>query len=491
MLLIIFIVPSLAFSGTISFREAEACRGQLTSKTQAKKPQTQQTQWERCIKLYLSTPSFHRKDGRAAFEIARLYEERHQFSHQLNDLQKAKQYYEMVLAAAPRSYFYLDAKRKLTNLEPLLRTPRHPLPKKTKPVELINIRHHDYDGYTRIVLDLNRPVSYKASRLGSSQTLIVYLEHAVSGRALQKTLTVSATSPTLKKIELDPQDGGKIEVRLIFKSFGSYKLTPIGGPDRLVVDVFRSGDIPLGIPRNESQIMVRATPPPPLTEIKTIVIDPGHGGKDPGTIGTSGLTEKEVVLDISIQLKHLLQKRLKRTVLMTREEDVFIPLEERTNLANEKKVDLFISVHANAHPDQRMQGVEIYLVGQSTDAAARATAARENMSDEQGPVSFQEAILESLEDDFNFNTSLEIAHMTEKALLEKLSKKYATVSLGVKRAPFYVLAKTHMPAILAEISFLSNPKEEKRLKSPKYRQAIAEALYKGIATYIRFSKNRA
>jgi N-acetylmuramoyl-L-alanine amidase len=218
--------------------------------------------------------------------------------------------------------------------------------------------------------------------------------------------------------------------------------------------------------------------------INTIVIDPGHGGKDPGAIGKSGLMEKDVVLDIALKLRNLLEKQLSKRVILTRESDVFIPLDERTLIANAKKADLFISIHTNSSPKKKTRGVEIYLVGQSTDRTAMATAARENSASERA-MSDLEVILNDLLENTKIDESLELAHTTRRSFLKTVGAHYNhTVDLGVKRAPFYVLINANMPSILAEVAFISNPTEEQRLSNETYRQRIAEALFEGIRDYI-------
>ncbi len=357
---------------------------------------------------------------------------------------------------------------------------------KDKPATLINIRHHAYPDHTRIVFDLNQPATYKTTRSSDLQALSIHLSNVILGELLQKNRGIAVKSGLLKKIEVR-QKKATIDIILTFKNIDFYKISPISDPDRLIIDAFPSNLAP----KKEGRAhVIPKPPPPPVYRIRTIVIDPGHGGDDSGTIGKSGLTEKEVVLDVSLRLKDLIVRKLKKQVMMTREKDIFLSLEERTLLANGRKADLFVSVHANAHPKRSMQGIEIYLLGVATDEHAIATAARENATTDGGKADFQEMILSDLEKEYNLNASLELAHLIEKAFIEKLGGKYATVSLGVKRAPFYVLAKTNMPAILAEISFLSNPLEERRLKNRQYRQRIAEALYAGIERYIQSLKKR-
>jgi N-acetylmuramoyl-L-alanine amidase len=153
-------------------------------------------------------------------------------------------------------------------------------------------------------------------------------------------------------------------------------------------------------------------------------------------------------------------------------------------MANDQKADLFISIHANASPKRAVQGVETYLFGRATNEAALATAARENATNVQTTQDFQDVILSDLLRDFTLNESLELAHYTQESFAKTLIPQYNTKSLGVKKAPFYVLAHTNMPAILAEISFISNRIEEERLRQSSYREEIAESIFQGIRAYL-------
>jgi N-acetylmuramoyl-L-alanine amidase len=236
-----------------------------------------------------------------------------------------------------------------------------------------------------------------------------------------------------------------------------------------------------------------AAPPPsaPVARLKKtaasptpllVVIDPGHGGKDPGAIGGKGLQEKEVVLDIGHRLRKLLEQQGHR-VLMTRRGDTFISLDDRARIANREAADLYISIHANSNPKRNVEGVEIYLLGRATDAAARETAARENGGDEV-QLNDLEQIFNDMALDYRINHSISLAHQTRDAFVRTVGKRYRVVDLGVKRAPFYVLMKSSMPSILAEVSFISNPQEEARLRQRAYRQHVAEALYEGIRRYL-------
>ena len=219
-------------------------------------------------------------------------------------------------------------------------------------------------------------------------------------------------------------------------------------------------------------------------KVGRIVIDAGHGGHDTGTIGPSGLLEKDLVLDVSLRLGRLLHARMGAEVVYTRDDDTFVPLETRTAIANQQQADLFISIHANSSADPSARGVETYYLNFNPSPDALEVAARENAVSEKsvhelGDLVQKIALKEKVDE------SREFAADVQHALYQGLAGKDRPMrDRGVKKAPFIVLIGANMPSILAEISFVSNPGDERKLESPDYRQKIAESLYKGIARYI-------
>jgi len=219
-------------------------------------------------------------------------------------------------------------------------------------------------------------------------------------------------------------------------------------------------------------------------KIGRIVIDPGHGGHDTGTIGPTGLREKDVVLDVGLRLKKLLERKAGCDVVMTRSNDTFIPLEERTAIANEKAADLFISIHTNASRDRSARGIETYYLNFTSSPDALEVAARENATSQESVHQLQDlvkkiAMTEKIEE------SEEFARQLQKEIYRRTSQLSGQQrDRGVKKAPFVVLIGANMPSVLAEISFLTNPSDEKSLRRPDYRQKIAEALYDGILDYV-------
>jgi N-acetylmuramoyl-L-alanine amidase len=219
-------------------------------------------------------------------------------------------------------------------------------------------------------------------------------------------------------------------------------------------------------------------------KIGKIVIDPGHGGHDTGSIGPHGFEEKDLVLEVSLRLGKLLASRLGAQVVYTREDDSFIPLETRTAIANREEADLFISVHANSSRDPEARGVETYYLNFTSSPEALEVAARENAVSEESIHELQDLVKKiALKD--KIEESREFAVDVNQSLLGGLrSKNPGLRDRGVKKAPFIVLIGANMPSILAEISFLSNPADERRLRSADYQQRIAEALYRGMAKYV-------
>jgi N-acetylmuramoyl-L-alanine amidase len=219
-------------------------------------------------------------------------------------------------------------------------------------------------------------------------------------------------------------------------------------------------------------------------KIGTIVVDAGHGGHDTGTIGPNGLLEKDLTLDVALRLGKLLENRLGANVVYTRDDDTFVPLETRTAIANQQQADLFISIHANSSNDPSARGVETYYLNFTSAPDALEVAARENAVSDKSIHELQDlvkkiALKEKIEE------SREFAFDVQKSLHAGLAAKAPAIrDRGVKKAPFIVLIGANMPSILAEISFLSNPTDERKLQTPEYRQKIAESLYKGVSRYV-------
>jgi N-acetylmuramoyl-L-alanine amidase len=219
-------------------------------------------------------------------------------------------------------------------------------------------------------------------------------------------------------------------------------------------------------------------------KIGRIVIDPGHGGHDSGTLGPEGIEEKDVVLDVSLRLGKLLRQRLGADVIFTRSDDTFIPLETRTAIANKAQADLFVSVHANSSPDASARGVETYYLNFTSSPESLELAARENAVSQQSIHQLSDLVKKIALHD-KIDESREFASDVQKYLYDGLDQGNPGLKdRGVKQAPFVVLIGANMPSILAEISFLTNPDDAHELRDPNYRQRIAESLYRGVARYV-------
>ena len=213
------------------------------------------------------------------------------------------------------------------------------------------------------------------------------------------------------------------------------------------------------------------------------MIDAGHGGHDQGTEGPHGLVEKELVLDVAQRVGKLIEERLNAEVIYTRSDDTFIPLEGRTAIANQKKADLFLSIHANSSPFPRIAGMETFYLNFSDSKDALDVAARENASSQKSVFELQD-IIQKITLHEKLDESREFAGRLQAALYSFSSRNLpGQKNRGVKKAPFVVLIGANMPSVLAEIGFLSNSREETLLKKPDYRQKLAESLYRGISKY--------
>ena len=219
-------------------------------------------------------------------------------------------------------------------------------------------------------------------------------------------------------------------------------------------------------------------------EIQTIVLDPGHGGRDPGAVGTSGTYEKDIAMDVSRRLMTKLERHGLQ-VRMTRTEDATVPLQERAHFANSHEADLFISIHVNKLPDASVSSVETYYFGAGSDARARRLARQENRGSDYSIADFRR-IIDQLENTLRLQESQHLASSIQSELFSTLSSDQPELAnWGVKTAPFVVLLGTEAPSILTEIGVLSHPESEQNLQTDRYREQIAGALEQGILLYLQ------
>jgi N-acetylmuramoyl-L-alanine amidase len=402
------------------------------------------------------------------------------------------------------------------------------VPAVVTPILVRDVRFKAYPDHTRVVLDLQRSTSFTQNRLKNPDRIIIELQNALLGKTAKDRLTEAKLPDEIAIGQPHPRS---VTISLDMNAVSDYKLLPLRSPDRLVVDVFNQAPaqpaaapqrpvLPIATPPAASpsplpapavtaiQPAPEAAPPPPAPaphvkapapmapppklesravrdNIKIIVIDAGHGGKDPGAIGRSGMAEKDITLFVSLRLRELIIRRLGKGVLMTRDRDVFIELEDRAKFANNMGADLFVSVHVNSHPQRSTKGVEIYHFGEATDRRALEVAARENGTPIKDTGIGWEYLVADLLTTKKVQESLELAWTTKKAMIARLDDYYDVEDHGVKTAPFYVLRFTTMPSILAEIAFITNPTEERLMQSDAFLHRIAESIFDGIKTYIK------
>ena len=218
--------------------------------------------------------------------------------------------------------------------------------------------------------------------------------------------------------------------------------------------------------------------------VKKIVIDPGHGGKDPGAMAF-GMKEKDIVLQIAQDLAPVLQRELGCEVLLTRDTDVFVPLEERTAIANTENADLFVSLHVNAHPSAKVRGLETYYLNLTTNAEAMRVAAMENATSTHQMSDLQN-ILSDIMKNSKIEESSRLAQQVHNSILNEAAEQgYSNIkNLGVKQAPFYVLIGAQMPAILLEVAFITNKDDVKNLTDPTFVRLLTQEIADGIRSYV-------
>jgi N-acetylmuramoyl-L-alanine amidase len=358
------------------------------------------------------------------------------------------------------------------------------------------IRHWSNPSYTRVVIDLDGPSRFYSNLLKESSAMKkpprLYIDLFNSHVASRLRSAIPVNDGILLSIRPGQFTPDTVRVVLDIDQLQSYNIFPMENPYRIVIDATGgSGKLP-------ARTVSRTASPPSGTPdryslaqqlglgIRKVVIDAGHGAHDPGAVGTGKLREKDVTLDLALRLRDIL-RREGLEVVLTRDRDVYLGLEERTAIANRSHGDIFLSLHANSSKRPNLRGVETYFLNLASSQRAMETAALEN--------SMAVAKMSDLEDIVQeiFNSKMDesnrLAGIVQKQMISHLRRHYRDIKdLGVKQAPFYVLIGAQMPSILAEVSFINHPVEGKRLASPSYRQHLAEALAEGVKGYIRTVK---
>ncbi len=402
----------------------------------------------------------------------------------------------------------------------------------------------------RVSIELDGETGYRLERLDNPRRVFFDLRNARPVASLLDA-TLKFPEDAVQEIRLGRRPQNTTRVVMDMSGVDHYSVFTLYNPYRVVVDFHRAGAAaeaaPAGLPAapaspvNAGPVLVddqptaglvipspvekaaaihapieklplpsRAAAPPALSApavpsansngrfsiarqlglgVSRIVVDAGHGGHDPGAHG-NGIKEAELVLDVALRLRRLLAEQPGVEVVMTRDTDVFIPLEERTAIANREGADLFLSIHANASRNAKVQGVETYFLNFASNPEAAAVAARENSASGKTMHSLPE-IVRAITLNSKIDESRDFAEMVQKAMVKRLAANNAELKdLGVKQAPFVVLIGAGMPSVLAEISFVTHKQEGQLLKTPQYRQQIAEALFNAVQGYQRSLKSR-
>jgi N-acetylmuramoyl-L-alanine amidase len=339
-------------------------------------------------------------------------------------------------------------------------------------IEVTNLRYWSDKDHTRFVFEISDALQFSKNRLSNPDRLYFDLFNVLLTQDVQTHITVN--DGIVKAIRIGQFTADTVRVVFDLDAITGYREFFLKNPSRFVIDIYGTQH-EKGVPEERADFAKR-----------TIIIDPGHGGHDPGAVGPGGRYEKDIVLDIAFKVQDLLKNNPLYDVHLTRRSDIFIPLEDRTAVANRKNADLFVSIHANASPRRQARGIETYLLNWTDDEEALRVAARENaislkeMKAVQRKMDIVQTITNDLMRQNKRDESIKLAHYIQQSLVSTLD---TSNDLGVKQALFYVLFGAKMPSVLVEVSFISNPIEERLLSKESYRSKVAEAIAKGIKQY--------
>ena len=511
------------------YHRAEACYRQLLDNPQLQK---YRDRWLPCIKKFEAAYRTNPSDPWASASLYMagfMYFELYKRSYNQSDRRQAVEHFNRLVTAYPKSAYRSKAERAIAAIkrdDDLLaiinesdkgragaKVAERPSGRDTddkkdpneRPVNgnlltVTGMRFWSNPNYTRLVIDLDGETAFVFNELKRDPSnkkprrLYVDLENARLEENLPRIIPID--DDLLLHARAGQYTPTSVRIVADIKSIQSYKVFSLRDPFRIVLDI-RGGENKKSPPR-----VARTNPkagkidPKKSTKdlarqlslgVRRIVVDPGHGGRDYGAPGyLKGVHEKNVTLQISRKLAAKLRRELGCEVILTRNSDRSLTLEERTAFANTKNADLFISVHTNANRDPRVYGTSTYILNLASDEEARRVAAMENKTSTNN-ISDLETILFSLMHNAKIHESTRLAAYVQDATIRRLKQKgYRRVkNKGVRQAPFYVLLGAQMPAILIETSFISNPRECRRLVNPRYQDRLSEGIVRGIKKYIR------
>jgi N-acetylmuramoyl-L-alanine amidase len=486
------------------FERAEACQTRLQQNPRRTK---HRDVWLACIDQYRDAYEADPEGPEAAvclFKMGSLYQQLAVYSKNTSDRETGEARLRDVIARFPGSPYSPMAQALLgenSTADADDEAPADSVPtsagESSTYFAVSGLRYWSNPNYTRVVVDTSGKTPYfhrllkKDPDLKKPQRLYVDLQNARLAKDFPKIIPIN--DDLLMDARAGQYQHDTVRVVVDIKSFKTYKIFSLMNPFRIVIDVWGEGTAaPRPAPQQAAiKLPDGKIPPGSIARslalgVSRIVIDAGHGGKDPGARGYySKAREKDITLSIAKRLKKKLEDRLGCEVIMTRSKDTFLTLEERTAFANTKDADLFISIHVNAHRNKNAYGVETYFLNLATDEDAIRVAAMENATSTKN-ISDLQTILMDLMQNAKINESSRLASHVQTNMVGYLKKKYSDIrDKGVKQAPFYVLLGAQMPAILVETSFVSNPRECKRLMDPSYQDRLSEGIVLGIEDYIK------
>jgi N-acetylmuramoyl-L-alanine amidase len=496
------------------YLKADACETRLRSEERYTK---MRENWKTCIDAFLRVYRYDRQGDWAAaglYRAGRLYEDLFALSKNPIDWQAARSLYTQIINDHASSRYRQRASKRLAVIgkqSPAAVAETTP-PKEAAepstskrssrgPVTITGLRHWSSPNYTRIVIDTDARTNFKHQMLrqdsakGKPPRLYIDLANSHLGDEVQRKVTID------DDLLIDARAGqftnDKVRVVADIKSYRTYKIFSLEDPFRIVIDLWGEGGTMASRPKPSSPQVPLPSPsgkidPSALAKqlalgVRRVVIDAGHGGRDFGAPGyVKGVHEKQIVLQMAQRLQHKLSRQMGVEVVLTRNSDHYLTLEERTAIANTKNADLFISIHTNAARDRRAYGIETYFLNLATDDDAIRVAAMENATSTKS-ISDLHSILSELMQNAKINESARLAQYVQSSIVSNLKqRKYSYIKdKGVKQAPFYVLLGAQMPAILIETSFISNPRECKRLMDERYQNHVCDAIIRGIERYVR------
>lgn len=525
LLLGVLLTSSLALardreSARSAYTEARAYHDQLQKKADADRDLKE---YQQALFLYLTVidhdPTYGASDD-SLFAIAGLYEAMATgFGRDLYR-RRAIYYYEFVAREYPLTKHKRTALAQAASLKKAaVSSPPAVASSETQEVRtdlatVSDVRYWSNEDYTRVVIQLDGEVEFRKEILHDPDRIYFDLQESRLLRTLvDKSYAVNGLF--LKQLRIAQNQDTVVRVVLDFEQINKHTVFALYDPFRIVIDILggkppeesalETVELPPATEDTVPTELLAESPAPPTVapviptsnlggdrsltrvlglKVGRVVIDPGHGGRDTGTVGPSGLKEKDLVLALSLRLKELLETRLGTDVVLTRTGDDFVPLEERTAIANQMRADLFLSVHANSSRDQRVTGVETFFLNFSSNADEREIASRENAGAQKNIRDLEDLLKQIALGDYNEESS-DLAHVVQESLyLEMKNGRSVMRDRGVKKAPFIVLINLNMPGILTEVGFISNPTDESYFKGSNGQDKTAEALYQGIRKYL-------